>query len=348
MSSTLELLVNGKLFSGWKSATFSSSMEALSSTFAISARDKDNSLAELEEGVPCVAYAVNGSSKDKLLDGFIVQRRESITSTAHTVSISGSDKLIDLVDCAVVRENRSWIKVRFSRIIKDLADPFSVVVDTSDLSDDPIIDKMTLQSGESPFAAIDRLCKSQAVLPLGAYDGTLLLTYAADQDDRFETDLVLGENIKEFSRDSDWSEVFSEYTTLGQAAGRGKRWTEAMLQGKAVATDENVTRYRPQLFIAETRSSKTELTKRVAWEAQIRAGRATSQTVTLKGWYTNGSLWEKNKRVRLRVPEKSINEDRLIVNVSFTLDNSRGEETTLTLRHPDVYKADPTLKVDLT
>lgn len=352
MNSTLEILVNGELFSGWKSASFSTDMEALSSSFFVNARDDENVLADLQAGAVCKVYVINGNRKDTLLDGYIVRRSQSLSATSHDVSISGNDKLIDLVDCSAVRENRSWVKKRFSRIIKDLADPYGITVDVSDVTEDVVIERMTLQPGESSFDPIDRLCRSQAVLPLGTLDGSLKLTYAASETDRAFVDLVVGENVKDVSSETDWSERFSDYTVLGQAAGRGKRWTKEMLQGKGYATDETVTRHRPLLFIAENRSNSTELAKRAAWEAQIRAGRADEQRVTLQGWYqkdANGNiqgLWEKNKRVTLVVPDWNLNVDRLITSVSFSLDES-GEQTVLGLRHPDIFKADPTAKVDL-
>ena len=108
-------------------------------------------LSGINAGTACKIYIVSNKIKTLVLDGFVSNRERSFSSDDHTVSISGNDKLIDLVDCSIITGNRVWVKKKLSAIIKSVAEPFSVEVDTTILLDDPLIDKYVLQPGESAF-----------------------------------------------------------------------------------------------------------------------------------------------------------------------------------------------------
>jgi len=117
--------------------------------------------------------------------------------------------------------------------------------------------------------------------------------------------------------------------------------------------DTGVTRYRPLLFVSENKADNTLLRKRVNWEAQVRSGRALEHVVVVDGFYQKGddgeplTLWQKNKRVNLKCNYWGLDIERLITEVHFAL-GAGGELTTLTLKHPDIFKPDPSEKVDLT
>lgn len=352
--STFQLLIDDQEFTGWQAVSFETDMEALVSTFSIQARDQYGTLSAIDAGTACELYIERDNTQILVLTGYVTSRDRELSSGAHTVTINGSSNLVDLVDCSVVQANRSWVKKKFSAIVEAIASPFGIDVDKSDLTSDPVIDRMTLQSSEDAFSAIERLCRSQAVLPLSTFDGKLKLGYAASVTDRSPVDIAEGSNLKAIRETSDWTERFSDYIGLSQVSAKGKQWSSANLQGKAVANDPTITRYRPKLFVTENSLSQTEIPKRVAWEAQVRAGRSTTYVITVDGWFHKisstevaGSIWENNKRVQLTVPTLDIDADLLISSVTYSLDNS-GEITNLTLRHPDTYKADPSAEVKLT
>ena len=344
--------INGELFTGWKTVRIDTDIESLSSSFSVSARDKDDLLSHVNAGTACKIYIVNNSAKTLVIDGFVSNRERSFSNSDHTISISGNDRLIDLVDCSVVISNRVWVKKKLSAIIKSIAESFDIDVDTTVLLEDPVIDKYVLQPGESAFDTIERLCRAYGILPIASLDGKLILTFAANPLTRTVENLLLGRNVLSVRETSDWAERFSTYTCISQQAGNGKKWDASMLQGKATSTDQSVTRYRPKLFIAENRSDNSSLAKRANWEAQVRAGRSTTYSVTVRGWYQRiadaftNNLWEKNKRVNLNIDDWNIDIDLLITSVSYSLDTS-GELTFLTLRHPDTYLKDPTASIKI-
>jgi len=355
--SIVELELNGRVFSGWKSFDMVSDMEALSTSFNFSLYDKNSVVSnEFKTGfASCLNVKPDSDSPftDQLADGFITKIDRSISGTATSMAIAGSDKLIDLVDCSALHDAQTWTNKRFTLIVRDIITPFGLSVDTTQLMDDPKIEKFSLQSGESAFNAIERLCRSQAVIPLSSPEGVLILGYSANEFERTIVNLELGVNIKTLSESSSWQSRFSRYIGRSQTTGRGKRWNAKMLQCAAEATDTGVTRYRPLLFVAENKADNLLLRKRVNWEAQVRSGRALEHVVVVDGFYQKGdkgeplTLWQKNKRVNLKNDYWDLDIERLITEVAFSLTDA-GEQTTLVLKHPDIFKADPTDAVDLT
>ena len=356
--STIALQIGAQRFEGWESVSMVFDMESLVSTFSFGLYDPDRLLSvdadDFPAGQACKITITNQlrPSPEIVIDGFIVRRRRSLSKSSNSLTVEGADKLVDLADCSATHTSRTWIRKSFSGIVRDLATPFGVTVNSSALQGDPLIDKFTLQSGESAFDAIERLCRSQAVLPLSDFAGNLVLGYAATAAERAAVDLELGVNLLLLDEDVDWSERYSDYTVLGQSAGNGNRWTAEMLQSSATARDTGISRYRPKIIISENRATKEIMIKRVRWEAQVRSGRSTEYTATVRGWYqTNAlgtpvALWQKNQRVTLKCQEWGVNQDMLITKVSLSLDDS-GEITRLSLKHPDVFKAQPGATVDL-
>lgn len=360
MNSVPLLDVNGQLISGWEKFNATFDMENLSTSFSFELYDKEGTITRsLRTGLECNVQVENllaGVRNQSLAPGYIANTTRSINESTHTFSMTGHDKLIDLVDCAAIYKSQTWTKTKFSSIVTDLLDPFGLKVDKSSLNpnDDTLIEKFTIQSGETAFESIERLCRSQAILPLSTFDGNLYLGYAATQFDR-ATDLEVGVNVKQLDEYISWEERYSTYIGLSQYPGSGKKWSKEVLQNKYTAYDVGVDRYRPMMFIAESKADRKILEKRVAWEAQVRSGRATEYTAVVQGWFqktkqgmATPNLWEKNKRLNLKFDDWDLNKELLITKVNLSLDNSAGEITTLTLKHPDIFKPDPTERVDLT
>ena len=358
-ASTISLDIAGRRFPTWKSASIIFDMETLVTRATFNLYDPDALFSiggdDFVTGQPCAVSIINNlrTAPDQVLDGYIIRRRRGLSGSRNVLTVEVADKLVDLLDCSAIHKSRTWIRKPFSFIIRDLLFPFSLTLDSTALQTDPVITKFTLQSGESAFDAIERLCRAQAVLPLSSLTGTLVLGNSASLAERSAEDLEVGVNIKELDEEVDWSEQFSEITVLGQSSGDGKRWTKEMLQAAATARDTGVTRYRPKVIISENKATRELLIKRVNWETQVRSGRATTYVATVRGWYQKNRagvpmvLWQKNQRVNLRCAEWGLNEERLITKVELTIGDG-GELAKLTLKHPDIFSAQPGLVVDLT
>lgn len=355
INSIVKIELNDKLFSNWKSFSAEFDMEEISSSFSLEIFDKDFLLyEEFKVGLNCTIFvsdSINGELI-KIIEGYITRLNLNISGDNTSFSIEGSDSLIDLVECSVKHENKAWANSKFTSILSDLLGPFNIELDRSQLTEDKIIPRFTLQSGESVFSAIERLCRNQAILPLSTFDSKLLLTNS-DFTFFMPLSLEMGKNILSFTESVDYSDRFSDYTGLGQYSGNGKKWTKSNLSGKATAQDLDMPRYRPFVVIAETKIERQTLSKRINWESQVRAGRSKEYQITVTDWFQrdeNGNslaLWEKNKLVRLRVADLNIDSDLLITKVTF-LQSESGTFTELTLKDPIIFMQNPSEQTSLT
>lgn len=354
--------IQGNLYTGWKRVALDFSMDEIAGSFSFTADDKDNILGDLSEDTEC-SIQVSDDSEEifiTVLRGYITDIERTISANEHTTVVSGSDYMIDIVECSALPKRRQWVKAKFVKIIKDVLEPFeNIKLNYSNINNNPVIDKVALKTGEKAFTFIERLCRSQVILPQNDYNGTLYLTYSADKNQRAGTDLIVGSNVTKLIETRSSTERFSEYIGVAQNHGGGKKWTRDIVQNKITASDRGIARYRPLVFFAETKADRLTLAQRVNWEAQVRAGRSRVITCLTDSWFKDASsLWGINKRTTAIYKQENsvieevnskawnLEEEQLITGVSFVLNDS-GEQTTLLLKHPDVFKQDPSKEIDL-
>jgi prophage tail gpP-like protein len=337
----IELAVNNKVFEGWKSFSITFDMESLVTEFTLTLFDKDNQFSALiEEGLECQLYARydNASPRILLTTGYIVDITEKGTVDGTSMTISGKGKTIDLVECSSFGKKFSWYgKRRLSDIVNDIVTPFGITLYRFNLGTDPEVENFRIQSNETAFGTIERLCRIAAVLPQEVNDGGLSLTYAG----LLEAAKALedGVNIEEWTRSRSWQDRFSKYIGLAQNAGNGKKWTKANTQAKAEAVDPEITRHRPRVFIAETKADNKNLSKRVDWEKQTRKARGQVFNIKVKGIFQNPSrVWAKNELVSLTIARKNIISLQMLVTKVTMSKTLAGTFTSLTLKDKDLFK----------
>ncbi|MFU2132091.1 phage baseplate assembly protein [Gallibacterium anatis] len=107
---------------------------------------------------------------------------------------------------------------------------------------------------------------------------------------------------------------------------------------KVEVTDNEISRYRPMVIIADDNMTGSTGYQRAMWELKRNKAEAKKETVTVQGWQKpDGSLWLPNEVVVLTATEMGFERaERLIVEVNFTLDEN-GSRTVLTLMHRDAF-----------
>jgi prophage tail gpP-like protein len=185
----------------------------------------------------------------------------------------------------------------------------------------------------------------RAALPLTDSQGRLVLSQSTAQDLASQSLIDHPEtgNILEISEDEDGSERFQEYVVKGQGQGDGGSWDGSTISPMGKATDPNIDRFRQVAIMAEGKATASTCKLRATWEAQVRAGRAKTYTVTVRGWFQNetGPVWDINQLVDVISPAWELNSRMLITGVEHSLDEN-GRITVLELKHPDTYKPNPT------
>jgi len=344
--SSLHLAIGSQIFGGWKSISMGRSMDAVAGSFSVSLvmSTVEAARAILPGSAVQVVVIAGEGTEIQFMDGYIDDRSLAIGSGGITLSVSGRDKTADLVDCSAAKI--SWTAANLLKIAKDLAAPFGLeVMDYAEALD--TFEQFTGESGQTAFEIIEKAARARGVVPITDRWGNLTLVNPNSSDARAKEDLEEGKNILELSESYSLKDRFSEYTVKGQTSGGGESWDDASTTGlKATAKDTQIKRHRPLTIQADGKATSTGLKTRAAWEAQIRSGKSKEYTAKVRGWFqaegrsSTTTPWEISRIIHLTAPTFEVDADFIISAVDFSIDGG-GRTTSLTLRHPDTFKADP-------
>ncbi|MCP4352285.1 MAG: hypothetical protein GY795_43055 [Desulfobacterales bacterium] len=335
----LTLAVDGNVYSGWLEATVVRSMLSLSGGFNIALTEKWEKEAvrwPIHAGAECCLSYDNQS----LITGYVDDVDRGCESSNRSIKIKGRDKAGYLVDCSAMNTPSEFNGLKLEQIVKKLVYPFDLKVKSAIDTGEPF-KSFKLRPGEKVFEAIERMCRLRAVLVVSDGNGNLVVTRACE--DQSHDGLIEGKNILWGSAKDSWSGRYSEYVVKSQTRGSDQNYGEETACISAKAIDKGIGRYRPLMIIAESQADHVAAEKRAKWEAVVRAGRASSSKIKVKGFVqSNGEVWRPNSMVRVKAPELlDIEEELLITEVKFSLGNSGGAITTLTLARKDAFQLLP-------
>lgn len=340
--------IDGNKYSGWSSISVTRVIGEICGDFNFSLinyplEETKNIVADKE-----VTISMEGPKKtDNLITGYIYDTERSDDGESSNLNFAGRDKTSDLVDSSALYKTSFWKKKELAQIVSDICEPFGI--DVFAYEGNEIVKEFALQSGETAFAAIDRLCRAYTILPMTDNNGTLVLTSIADAT--ADTKLKVGQNILSWRIQERQSERYSNYYVKGQRRGSGSQWKNDYVALVGNATDEDVPRYRPLVLCAEKHMTQGEIKKRAAWEAQVRAGRASRVQLTVLGWYQDpfnddSRPWQVNELVNFVHEGLGINTQLVIGSVTFEISES-GRITFLELYPKEIYASNPTEKIKL-
>lgn len=338
MSDTVRLYIDNRAYFGWKSVRIRRSLDYLAGSFELSLTDRwtpDMARWTILPGQPCRIDI----GLDTVLTGYIDSVAPSGDGGSHTIRASGRDKTCDLVDCSAIHSPAEWKNTDIRKLVSTLVDPFGISV----RYETPIpTEKFTfkLESGESPFDALDRMCANYALRMVSTSAGELAFRSIGDQV--AAASLLYGKNIKSYEGGNTITERYSRYIVQSESSADASESWGSSSKGtlKAEATDEAITRYRPLLITGDGIASKGAAQKRANWEALTRAANANTATVTVQGWRQGplGDLWDINLLVPTSIAPLRIDERLLIKEVELQLDDSNGSTTRLALVRSDAYR----------
>lgn len=340
----ISLLVNGRQYSGWKTARVTRGIESLCGAFELSVSERWEA-----GGNPWPIYeedeCILRLGSEVVLTGYVDKLSLSYGAGEHSLSVSGRDKAALLVDCSLTRGPWEFNGVPVLTVAKRVCSPFGVAVTVAPGLQIPTPpEKVAVSPGDSPHDVLERLCRLSGVLAISDGRGGVQLMRPGTA--RAVTDLVEGENVLVASADFDASSRFHRYVVLGQHAGTDA-WSGGGTAGViGSATDSNVKRTERVLVVRpEGNATPAHAKRRAEWEATVRAARADAVTVTVQGWTQgNGALWPVNALVRVHSPHLRVDGDMLISQTVFSVGED-GTKTTLTLRGAGAFNPEPVFPV---
>jgi prophage tail gpP-like protein len=338
-SHLVELKINGVYYGGWTSARVTRSIEQMAGGF-------DLEITERWPGQPTRTPIKPGAKCQLLLDsqpvitGWIDLVSPDYDAQRHTIRVTGRDMTCDLVDCSAIHQTGQWHKVTIDQLASDLIKPFGIKL-VMQAEPGTAFDSFNIQEGESIFECLERAARLRALLLTSDTLGNLVITRAGSES--CDVALVEGQNIKAARAEFSWKDRYAEYRIKGQ--GRlGNLFDDNdsdYAAPAATAKDENVTRHRPLIVLAEAHGENVSFSDRAAWEKSIRQGRSCRGSVTVQGWTVSNkaeALWLPNTLVSITSPLLWLeNAQMLIVGCTYTLDDRSGSLTELAVARPEAF-----------
>jgi prophage tail gpP-like protein len=339
----IKLLVEGFAYEGWKAVRVTRGIESLAGYFELSVSDRwaqENKAWPIGPEDEC-QVVINDT---KIITGHVDRRSHSISASDHTLTVAGRDLVGDLIDCSAQLDKWEFANISVLKFAEKLCAPYGIRVTLQDgvsLPKSP--GKLSIDPGETASEALEKACRLSAVLPVSDGLGGLLLTRVGT--DITTTALVEGVNILTASADYDGSSRFHTYKVLGQHKGSDTLNGTVAASVKGTAEDLNVKRTARTMLVRPEGNVTAEHAKaRAQWEATVRAARAETVTVMVQGWsQADGTVWPVNALAKIKCPSIGIDGVMLVTTAEYTLDDS-GTLTRLTLRRPDAFKPEPTIK----
>ena len=340
----VQLLVQGKVYTGWKSISVSRTIESLSGSFSLDVSDQhvDDALVwPIEEEDECLVKI----DDQTVIDGWVTKRSPSFRGNSRSLSYHGKDKSSALVECSAVLDDWSFLRKTVVEIARKLAAPYGIKVFVQaglELLKAPR--KVVVSQGETSFEVLSAVAKASGVMMVSDGKGGILITRGGI--DRASQNLIEGENLIGASLDSDASERFKRYIVSTQIPSTDNAHGKES-SVRTEATDEWVRRTDRTLLIRpDTGLTKEYARQRADWEARMRAARATSVPAIVHGWQqSDGALWPLNVLIYVKSQTLRVDEDMLISRADHTLDDSGGEITVLGLVRPDAFTPEPQARV---
>jgi len=219
----------------------------------------------------------------------------------------------------------------------------------TDVDPGPVFSVWTIQRTETPYENMVKIANKRGLLLITDEKGQLVITSVKSQ--RAANPIIEGKNAKQVSASFDATKRFSRYKVQTQSSGAAiaedeDADVESFITGiEGSAQDNVVRRYRPTIIKLDNSGTEADARRRAQWEATIRAAESTQVGVVVQGWrQSGGSLWRTNLITKVTSQWCGIDDDMLIDQIEYSLDNDSGTVTRMDLVPPTSYLPQPTIE----
>lgn len=284
---------------------------------------------------------------EMLVDGYVVKSKVSRNAQAHSFQADGLAATLDLIDCEYMGRPRAFTRAKVSQIVAQIVQPWDFTVEVIGDEGD-VLPRFKVEKSEKAFEAITRACRQRGLWPRYR-PGTYTIELVGLDATAGSTPLVLGENVIEMERDTDWSERFSEYSGVGSCSGTDDQYGDAT-RFRDKLYDAGILRHRPMRLPARGADGVRDLATRLKLERNHRAGNSETITCTVSGWRDyEGNLWRPNNLHVVDAPELGIQTPKLLITTveyGWDVDMKQGFVAKLTLKRRETFDHEATYPMD--
>ncbi len=341
MSDVIALSVNGAAYDGWETVTVNRNIDALAASFDLSISSRwsiDSDPVPIRAGDACT-IKINGVL---VLTGYIDDFTEDESPESHTINVSGRAKTGDLVDCSAILPDWQLRQKKIEDIAAQLCDPFGISVDLigpnplQSLDTGEKIKIFRVDQGESVHDALIRLVRQPGLLLSTSPAGNLQLSRASTIPTAGH--ITRGVNTKGGRYSSSVKDRFQQYLLKSQTAGDDDTTGAAAGQLQEIVEDDDVTRYRPLLVLAETPRDRRSLKTRAKWERNQRAASSERISYQMQGWVNAaGDIWGPNMLVPVTDTRFGIQDTMLVSGAVLSQTVEGGTVADVEVTGPEAY-----------
>lgn len=334
MSGSVELLIDGEVFTGWKRVRVSRGLETIAASFDLTLSDRWSGASELRPISPHVSCALSIDG-EPVVTGVLDQVTPTYDAERHSVSLRGRSLTGQLADCAAIVGAGELKGLSLAAIATRLCEPFGIEVLDYSTATRPFA-RVALEPGESCFETLQRLADQRAVFLTDDPEGRLVIRRRSTALQGY---IERGVNVLSCNGELDGGGQYSNYIVKGQLEGSDSLSVESSTRSSGLATDASVPIHRPLVILADAQGDALTMRERAEFEAARRRGRARRWTYATPGWRRpDGELWAAGEEIEATDDFMGFAAERLlVVEVSFALDDRGGEVTELLIAPPEGF-----------
>ena len=349
--SDLTLEVDGVVYTGFKTARYSRSIENLSGQF---------SFVATAEGMMHAPFRANAQARIlmgdvALITGYVETMDISYSDSNHEIRVSGRDKTADIVDSSLRGNVDFKAPISLETIIRNVLELLEIedievrnLVD--DLEDFAQGEIAVGKVGENAFQFLEKHARKRGVLITSNGEGDIIIARAGIA--RLRGALIhqvqgRNNNVKTASVSLDFTERFNKYVVksqgnpalagiLGAVGQDGSDFESA--QGEATDSDIRASRYLE--INAEGLSNGETATQRAMWEANVRRARSQVYSCELTSLFADENrtyIFVPNTLIQVQDDFANIRAIMLIRSVNYEIDADSGTTVNLELVQKDSY-----------
>ncbi|QGM80657.1 phage baseplate assembly protein [Otariodibacter oris] len=331
--------IDGKQHKSWKSYNIDSDflIPADAFQFELGVPSQQNEVIPDYSGKTAKVYI----NQQLVMTGIVDNTRHYLRKGERTFSLNGRDRASILVDCSAPITNVKGLTVL--EAVKKIVEPLGIKQVELKAENNPILDKVDIDIGESAWEAIMR-CANSAGLHCWFNSSGVLIVGGADYSSPPVATLCCmknGErnNFSDVSLVYDVTQRYSEVTFLGQRHGRDGDSNKNDL--KWIYKDEDMEIYKPKTVVLSDVEDLEALKKQAKKQLSDWQLEGFTLTIVVPDHKTEqGTLWEAGQRVHVIVEEYGVDAIFFLMGRRFLLSRMNGTQTELRLKQDGVWTPD--------
>lgn len=383
MTSRVTLEVAGRVFGPWTDLEIVRDLTDISGSFSLTYYDEVRADRALRAGerrwraqAPALVQLAPGQKASVKIDGELVLLGwiddvdlDWAPDRINAV-VRGRDVTGDLVDSAATVDGPAeFTKITLLELCRRVCAPFGIPV-KSDIGDGRVFEKFSIDVAETAMSAMEKATRQAAVLLTSDGIGNLVLTKSGTR--RAPEPLRLPGNVHDARVRYSWRQRFSRYIYKSQQSNSGgtpalghaatpligglnpapaaPAVAAAQVVRTGIATDPEVTRYRPRVRLVRTESAGASAQEQADWLMRVARGESERLTYVVPDWRGGpgsivrnpsdprggGRLWRPNELVAVVDPYAGIDRDMLIAAVTYRYD-AQGSRTEIRVVGPEAF-----------